>query len=116
MTSPKPFKHFALAVVARLAGCLQKWSVHGSDQYCHDCRTVKVYDGYTRAQLSEAFDSVKCPANWKSPIDATLLSVEQDYVRLVDAAIVFYTGSKPVFEITGQVIRVTAPGYWSLSQ
>ena len=35
--------------------------------YCVTCRTKVVYDGYTRAQLSEAFDQVKDLTNWKSP-------------------------------------------------
>ena len=81
--------------------------------YCLTCRTKVVYDGYTREQLSEAFDQVKDLTNWKSPIDHTFRGfLSESEFRRFDAAIVFYTGSKPVFELEDDTTRVTAPGYY----
>jgi len=103
MTSPQDSK--------RCKGCGEPWT-RRSD-YCLTCRTKEVYDSYTRAQLSEAFDSVKDPTNWKCPIDSTFPeSLPQETVRLLDAAIVFYAGSKPTFQYLNGKTRVTARGYY----
>ena len=92
-------------------GCGAPWSERG--RYCPTCQTEVVYDGYTREQLSEAFDQVKDLTNWKLPIDHTFRGfLSESEFRRFDAAIVFYTGSKPVFELEDGTTRVTAPGYY----
>lgn len=88
----------------------------GEEQgYCADCRTKPVHEGFTRLQLSEAFDRVKNPTNWKMPISGMIPASDRDVTR---AAIIFYAGCVPVFEtprhkgFAGQLI-VTAVGYYS---
>lgn len=88
------------------------------DGYCSQCANVCIHWGYTRAQLSEAFDRVKSPENWKLPIDATLegrLSGPEKTV--IEAAVIFYAGCSAIFttEIKGRgySTRVRAAGYYA---
>ena len=74
--------------------------------------TEPVDNGFTYAQLSAAFNLVAPKGNWKGRIDATVSS-DSASVRLVETAVVFFTGSVP--RITcgahGQ-FRVQAAGYY----
>ncbi len=75
----------------------------------HDDRPV--FGGYSRNELSPAFDRVRDPKNWKNPIDKVMPpDIDQD---LVGAAIAFFAGSEAHFEPTAEGIRVTAPGYYA---
>jgi hypothetical protein len=87
--------------------------------YCDTCARVPVHAGYTRAQLSEAFDRVKDRENWKMPIDksvaGTLSAADQS---MIAAAVVFYAGCVPSFRVEGGLCgayftRVTAAGYYA---
>ncbi len=72
-------------------------------------KTVKDGD-YTVHELRGAFDRVQDKTNWKNPIDAVILTKDQDITR---AAIIHYTGSAPSFgRIDGNNLRVLAAGYY----
>jgi hypothetical protein len=75
-----------------------------------------VHDGFARGELLAAFNMVEDKQNWKNPIDAevTFLFGEEEYTKNVTkAAIVFYTGSVPTFElINNNTLRVKAIGYY----
>lgn len=89
--------------------------------FCESCYNVRVYKGYTRAELSEAFDRVKNPDNWKLPINVTLpVWLARREKTMIEAAVVFYAGCCPEFtelrDGSGGVIRgtrVTAAGYYA---
>lgn len=66
--------------------------------------------GWTRGELSEAFDKVKNQENWKEPINARIPRV--DY-PMVGQAIIFFTGSVPKFVFHADyTVSVTADGYY----
>ena len=67
------------------------------------------FAGYTFAALHDAFELVRDPADWKAPINATILL---DNVSVVDCAISFFTATEPIF-ISAQngLVRVEADGY-----
>ncbi len=71
-----------------------------------------LYGGYTREQLTEAFDLVQPPDNWKNPIDASV-PVGTD-LKVLDAAVTFFTGSTTEFfpQPDGST-RVIAEGYYA---
>lgn len=70
---------------------------------------------YTDEQIEamdKAFDRVKNPDNWKMPID-TVISLTEDEKKFLEEAIIFYTGSVPVFiPRTNGIYRVIAEGYY----
>lgn len=74
--------------------------------------TAIVYDGYTREELSAAFDLVKNRAGWKLPVNV-LLPPDADR-KLITAAVIFFAGCVPEF-ITepGGDLTVTAVGYYA---
>lgn len=82
--------------------------------FCTACHRVPVFRGYARRDLFEAFEMVQSE-NWKMPVDKVLpreLSMAERDV--VEAAVVFYTASKPKFEaLPGHLLRVTAAGYYN---
>jgi hypothetical protein len=74
-----------------------------------------VIDGeYTRAELTEAFDLVANPENWKYPIDAVVKD-DPDLIRAIGRAVPFFTGS--TIEVLragrGKLKRIVAAGYYS---
>lgn len=115
---------FAKAQTARVGlspkackGCLCD-AVELVDGYCAECSNVCVHWGYTRAQLSEAFDRVKSPVNWKLPIDAMLPGrLTPSEKTVIEAAVIFYAGCSATFSCEvhgrGYRTRVQAAGYYA---
>ncbi len=70
-----------------------------------------VYNGYTRRQLTDAFELVKPAENWKMPVDAMVPAGTSRL--LVTSAIIFFTGSIPSYRAQpdGSLI-VVADGYY----
>ncbi len=67
--------------------------------------------GYTHAQLTEAFDRVRDPGDWKGPIFAEIPVSER---RVVQKAIYWFTATVPVFAAVPrnpERLIVTATGY-----
>ena len=87
-------------------------------EYCSQCANVCVFKGYTRAQLSEAFDSVKNPEQWKLPIDHTFArELSADEKAVIESAVSFYAGCICYFVAVtlgkhGTFTRVHAVGYY----
>ena len=71
-----------------------------------------VFFNYTQEELSQAFDKIKTPGNWKEPIRATIPA--EDY-ELASAAVAYFTGSN--LEITANKnnqYTVYAAGYYAV--
>jgi hypothetical protein len=67
--------------------------------------------GYGHQALSDAFDTVKDPRNWKYPIDTvTDAGADRD---LITHAVIYFTGSVPVFLTEPDGLRVVADGYYA---
>ncbi len=68
-----------------------------------------LFNGFTEAQLSAAFDAVSAPTHWKDPIESV---IAEHHYPLTAAAVEFYTATKLSFVTlpTGR-LAVTAPGY-----
>ena len=70
-------------------------------------------NGYSRGELSEAFDRIKDPKNWKMPI---MKLIHKDEFDICDEACVFFTGSRLVPadspDENGGVL-VSAAGYYA---
>jgi hypothetical protein len=67
--------------------------------------------GFTHTQLTEAFERVRNPNDWKAPIFAEIPSTER---RVVQKAIYWFTATVPVFAAVprdAQRLMVTATGY-----
>lgn len=93
--------------------CLTHNRVCAIDAECPETRPDAVYSGYTRDELSEAFDQVKNPGDWKLPIDATVpADADRD---CISAAVAFFTGSPAAFAAGPRAgrWRVTAAGYYA---
>ncbi|WP_162814998.1 hypothetical protein [Erythrobacter aureus] len=70
-----------------------------------------IFSGFTRNQLSEAFEKVRDPNNWKHPIDKVMpADLDQN---LTSAAVAFFAGSETAFEQVPEGVRVTAAGYYA---
>lgn len=72
--------------------------------------------GYGRTRLTEVFDLVKDPENWKMPVDG-FVPEGQATVREIECAVIFFTGSVPDIypcEASGgrQGYAVLAAGYY----
>lgn len=66
--------------------------------------------GYTRKQLSDAFDNIADPSNWKMPITAI---VKLDELDVHNEACIFFTGAPLTVEyIQGNRAAVSSPGYY----
>ena len=66
--------------------------------------------GYTRKQLSDAFDIIADPSNWKMPITAI---IKIDELDLYNEACIFFTGAPLSVEHTqGNRAAVSSPGYY----
>lgn len=78
-----------------------------------------VYQGFSRWEMDRAFRRVCSPKNWKDPINSL---VQAKDIPVTEAAIVFYTGSVPVFTklavqpdfryADNELYRVDADGYY----
>lgn len=68
--------------------------------------------GYTRGQLSDAFDTVKDQTNWKNPIKSTI--PERDF-EIVHEAVAFFTGStlSVRYRRPDETLDVYASGYYN---
>jgi hypothetical protein len=70
-----------------------------------------VYGGYTRKQLTDAFELVRPAGDWKLEIDATAPAGTDR--ELVTTAVIFFTGSVPDYEANEDgSFRVVADGYY----
>lgn len=56
--------------------------------------------GYTRKQLTEAFERVQNTENWKLPTNRIVVETEEE-ARLIDRAITFFTGGCPGYAKVG---------------
>lgn len=83
--------------------------------YCESCYSVRVFRGYSKAELHDAFELVEDKANWKNPID-TLVPMKLDggMRHKINAAVIFFAGCEAKFIHAGRDrVRVTAPGYYA---
>jgi predicted heme/steroid binding protein len=79
-------------------------------QAAYDMSTTGMYKGFTHQALSDAFDRLSDPADWKAPIDAW---VPGELVLVAVCAIEFYTSTSPIITLDTDTMqyRLTAPGY-----
>ena len=67
----------------------------------------------TQEELSAAFDLVKDKERWKNPIDTTLDSCDEEKQRLIEDAIIHFTGSvADVTRLKDGKVRFCADGYY----
>ena len=71
----------------------------------------EVFGGYTDDELRVAFALVKNRENWKLPVDA-IVPVDTD-LRVVDAAVCYFTGGGIDQQPVRDGWRVTAAGYYA---
>lgn len=77
--------------------------------FCDSTDATIVFEGFTEAELSAAFNSVADPDDWKAPVDAVCLKADRERVK---AAVIFYTATEPMFFPNDETtIRVEADGY-----
>jgi len=68
--------------------------------------------GYTRKQLSDAFDSIADPSNWKLPVTGI---VKLDDLDLYNEACIFFTGGPLTVEyIQCDRAAVSGAGYYEI--
>jgi hypothetical protein len=68
---------------------------------------------YTREQLDAAFNRVKPDGHWKDRIRATVKPMlSEDEKAVVRAAVIFYTGSVPLFIDGKGTTKELADGYY----
>ena len=68
--------------------------------------------GYTRKQLSDAFDTIADPSNWKLPVTGI---IKLDEVDLYNEACLFFTGGGLTVEyIQGDRAAVSGAGYYEI--
>lgn len=80
---------------------------------CDRCRTEQVYQGFTRAELSDAFDLVKHPDNWKLPIDTVICSpLSPRQIEAIKAAVIFYAGCRATVSRSRSRTIIKAAGYY----
>lgn len=79
-------------------------------QAVYDMSTSGLYRGLTHQALSDAFDRLCDPADWKAPIDAW---VPGELVMVAVCAIEFYTGVTPIISLNTDTMqfRLTCCGY-----
>lgn len=53
------------------------------------------YKGFTHEELQKAFELIQNKEHWKNSIDSVCASEE---IKVIAAAIVFFTATKPVFD------------------
>ena len=74
-----------------------------------------------RAEFEAAFNRVADKANWKNPIDATVIVMNGAELEILLRAIEFFTGSRATTEIlragtlggTSATYRIRAAGYYA---
>jgi hypothetical protein len=72
------------------------------------------FRGYPKSQLEAAFEEIKPAHNWKLPINKVIKKPNEEHVKLLDAACVFYTGSSISIAPMGKDrVRVKAAGYYN---
>lgn len=71
---------------------------------------LEVYGGYSRRELSKAFDKVRNPDDWKAPISAW---VPRHDMFVVQAAVEFYTATEPKVTVYPDMVHVQSIGYRS---
>jgi hypothetical protein len=91
----------------------------GSEEACMNyCDTHDVIgcagDGteYTRDILQKYFEMVEDKENWKNPIKACLVAIDEKTRTMISIAIAFFTGSESKWSNTDNIWLVTAPGYY----
>jgi hypothetical protein len=70
-----------------------------------------VHDNFTRGELTEAFDKVADPEDWRNPIDIVIAQADEE---ITIAAVEFFVGDTPnIVRPLGHpdVIRITSVGY-----
>lgn len=83
-------------------------------EICSHCdEPVDSATGICRGVLKSTFDRLADPDDWRGPIDAT---IEAEFRREVEAAVIFYTATVPTFEPAGtrgkvKLVRVRSEGY-----
>jgi len=83
------------------------------------CIDVPVYMGYSQQQLRRAFEIVENSEDWRGPINClvslTVLHMMGVYLRDIDFAIRFYTGTIAEFYTNphgdGDLWRIVSVGY-----
>ena len=81
--------------------------------YCEHCHNVRVFRGYSRAELKDAFERVEDKTNWKNPIDTVLPGMLSGAEQsLIEAAVIFFAGCEPTILPYEFGTRVTAKGYY----
>jgi hypothetical protein len=73
-----------------------------------DHAATNIFRGFTEGELEAAFERVRDRQDWRAPIDATITRAEKP---AVEAAIQFYTASRPTFFRVRGGYRVRAAGY-----
>ncbi len=66
----------------------------------------------TRGELKLAFELVEDDKNWKNPIDITIDDPGSAMISMIDEAVLFFTGARPIFEYDNKNVRVHAAGYY----
>ena len=89
------------------------------DREKNRARVVSEVNGkpVTHGELSDAFDLVADPENWKNPIDARIENPGAEMRALIAEAVVYFTGStahfRRVIESCGKdTFHITAKGYY----
>ena len=79
---------------------------------CDACNAKPIHKGFSRAEMSAAFDAVKNPENWKMPGTGI---IDSDKFDVTAAAVEFYAGGGlQVVKRDGDQTVVTFPGYYAL--
>lgn len=68
---------------------------------------------FTRDELKTAFERVADKQNWKNPIRALITEhlTDRDFIAIREA-VSFFAGCVPMFRLTPDGVKVTAPGYY----
>ena len=74
---------------------------------------MKVFRGYAKGELKDAFARVQNVDHWKNSISAVPGNLSLSDREIISAAIVFYAGCEPVFSTEGRSTRVVAVGYYA---
>lgn len=73
-----------------------------------------VSGGFTRRELSEAFDRVKDSDHWKNRINKVVALETEREIKAVEVAVTFFTGSiATVTPLGNDRFRVRAAGYFA---
>ena len=70
-------------------------------------------EGFTRGDLSAAFDRVADKGNWKLAIDALVTVADPRELLLIARAVPFFAGCEAEITAEGRGHRVRAVGYYA---